>query len=371
MISGLPISRDLLEQLKKKLNVGNLRSIQLNCVPGKRKTRLDITDTREIEESLPEDFLEKLFNHKKKFGYPISFDNLNLNVESDSEKQKALGVLSTRLNRLNDYNKEDYQEYGYESFGFGFPVVVFRPQEDPDKLIRAPLFIWHFSIKKDRSKTNTWEISRSLDQEIEFNNLLRSYLGEVSDVKIEGFKEEELKDGVLDFEELIENTITFIKKFDSASEEKLDNNLRESFEDGIKPIPSTQELEKTATSIPNVHWGGVFGRYHLRNEAIRQEMREDMFELLEELDEEDEGLKADALMHSETAAKTDPSQLGILNYLKENERETERKSYAASAASRQTCLRSCGMLSTTSRISPPTSRLSAAGEPVSTIRPSS
>lgn len=318
MISGLPISSKLLELLKKKLNVGNLRSIQLNCVPGKRKTRLDITDTREINESLPEDFLEKLFNQKEKFTYPISFGNLNLNLDSDNEKQKALGILSTRLNRLNDLNNEDQQEYGYESFGFGFPVVVFRPQKDPDKLIRAPLFIWHFSIKKNRSKTNTWEISRSLNQEIEFNNLLRSYLGELSDVKIEGFNEEELKDGVLDFDELIENTITFIKKFDKSSVEGLDQSLRESFENGLEPIPPTNKLQETATSIPRVYWGGVFGQFDQRNEAIRQEMREQMFELLEELDEEDQELKAEALMHSETAAKTDPSQLGILNYLKEN-----------------------------------------------------
>jgi len=321
MISGIPISSFLLEQLKKKLNVGNLRSIQLNCIPGRTKSKLDLADAKVIDESVPENFLDKLFNHKTQFTYSISFDNLNLNISSeDEEKQKKLGLLSKRLNHLNNYNKEDYQEYGYKSFGFGFPVVVFRPQESPEKLIRAPLFIWHLSIEKDLSKTNTWKISRSIDQEIEFNNLLRSYLGELCGINLEGFNEDELKDGVLDFDEIIQNTVKFIRQFHSAPEDELNPELRNSFKKGIEAIPSNKTLDNQANAIPKVYWGGVFGRFHLRNEAIRKEMREDMFELLEgaEENEEDSNEAVDPLLHSETAAKSDPSQLGILNYLKKN-----------------------------------------------------
>ena len=323
MISGIPISKELLKQLRQKLTIGNLRSIQLNCVPGRSQSKLDISDLRFINESLPDDFLEKLLKHERRFSYPVSFNNMSLNFGSDEEdEQKKLGLLSKRLNRLNTYNKEDYQEYGYESFGFGFPIVVFRPQEDPDKLIRAPLFIWHLSIKKNLSKTNTWNISRKLDQEIEFNNLLRSYLGELSDINIEGFTEKELKDGVLSLDELIQNAIKFVKRFTSFSEKEMSNKLREKFKNGIEPIPSNDVLKKIANSDPKLYWSGVFGRYHLRNEAIRKEMREDMFELLSEYPDDNKEYKEpniNSLMHSETAALTDPSQLGILNYLKENE----------------------------------------------------
>lgn len=320
MISGLPISNELLEKLKEKLNVGNLRSIQLNCIPGKSATRLDLSDIEIIDENLPNDFVDELLNHNNKFSFDISFDNLDLNIGSESEaKEKKLGLLSKRLNRLTNYNKEDLQEYGYESFGFGFPIITYRPQEAPDKVIKAPLFIWHLSVKKNLSKTNTWNISRDTDQEIEFNNLLRSYIGQISGIRIEDFSEEELLDGVLDFEELLANTIKFVTKFSNSESETLERNFTQEFKKGIKSIPQKKEVEQIATSIPNVIWGGVFGRYHLRNEAIRQEVNE---KLIEVIDDEDETElleeNVDSLMHSETAALTDPSQMGILKFLKEN-----------------------------------------------------
>jgi len=225
MISGIPISESLLQQLKQKLNVGNLRSIQLNCVPGRSSTRLDLFDLTHIENELPNNFISNLLNTKKG-KFQITFDNLNLNFVSQSDdKEKQLGLISKRLNRLENYNKEDLQEYGYETFGFGFPIISFRPQESPEKVIKAPLFIWHLTIKKDISKTNTWNIYRSKDHEIEFNNLLRSYVNQSNGISIDDFNEDELAEGYLDFDLLIRKTIEFINHFASIGDEELNEGV--------------------------------------------------------------------------------------------------------------------------------------------------
>ncbi|WP_409029050.1 AAA domain-containing protein [Gracilimonas sediminicola] len=319
MISGLPISKELIEKLKEKLNVGNLRSIQLNCIPGKSSTKLDIADLKTIDEDLPYDFIQNLVSKSGKLSFEISFSNLNLNFDSgNKDKSKELGLISKRLNSLYNYNKEDFQEYGYESFGFGFPVVVFRPQEAPNKVIKAPLFIWHLSIEKDLKKTNTWKVSRSRDHEIEFNNLLRSYAGQLSNTIIEGFTEEELVDGVLDIEELLENSVKFVQNFDNSAQQELLEKFKEDYSKGIRKIPSKMKCEENATGIPKIYWGGVFGRYHQRNEAIRQELNDQLTNVLEGNELDNNETDANKLMHSETAALTDPSQIGILNYLKDN-----------------------------------------------------
>ncbi len=320
MVSGVPISLELIKKLKEKLNVGNLRSIQLNCIPGKSSTRLDISDLLIADEELPHKFIQELLDHSGKLSFEISFSNLNLNLSSDSDDEdrtKKLGLISKRLNSLNNYNKEDLQEYGYESFGFGYPIVVFSPQEAPDKVIKAPLFIWHLTIEKVLNKTNTWKISRTKDHEIEFNNLLRSYIGQLSNTKIEGFSEEELIDGVLDLDELLTNAVKFVKNFDRTEQVQFKNLYKAEFEKGIVPIPSKKKCEESATGIPHIYWGGVFGRYHQRNEAIRQELNDQMSNVLDSAND-DVVKEFKDLMHAETAALSDPSQIGILNYLKDN-----------------------------------------------------
>lgn len=323
MISGLPITETLLKQLKSKLDVGNLRAIQLNCVPGRTLSRMDLCDLKSVDEEIPKAFLDKLFNHSQKFDFEVSFDAINLNLEDeeDSQRQKELGVISKRLNHLFFQNKEDFQEYGYESFGFGFPLVVFRPQNSPEKLIRAPLFIWRLSIHKNLSQPNSWTLSRKLDQEIQYNDLLRSYVGEVEGFQIEGFTDKELDDSVLDYDEILQNTVEFIRKFSSADKKsELTTALQGKFDKGLKEIPKNKKLKETAGSIPKVYWAGVFGRFSQRNEAIRKEVREDLLELIKEREdnEEDEIVTVNSFGHSETAVPTDPSQLGILNFLKHN-----------------------------------------------------
>ena len=110
MISGLPISKNLIERLKKKLNVGNLRSIQLNCVPGSNSRKLDASQLEYIEKELTQQLIEELLSTKGKFKKSISFGNLQISFsEEDEERGKKLGVISKKLNTLHDVNKEDVQ----------------------------------------------------------------------------------------------------------------------------------------------------------------------------------------------------------------------------------------------------------------------
>ncbi len=321
MIAGIPINERLIKKLEAKLNSGTLRTIQLNCLPGRSLSRLDLSDLSLTGELVPAEFLGKLFNHQRKYSFDISFDSLDLNLIDDDE-QKALGVLSKRLNHLAIQNKEDLQEYGYESFGFGFPIVVFRPEKAPSKTVRAPLFIWRLSIQKNLRSSNSWKITRSLDQEIQFNEVLRSFLSDVNDLAVSDFYEDELDDGILDEDEIISNTIRFIQSFSKkSSESELGLNFKNRLSEGPEKLPAREKLDSIAETIPKVYWSGVFGRFIQRNEAIKRELKEHLGDLI--INEDDDGLKqehvVESFSHSETGVEADPSQLGILNYLQKND----------------------------------------------------
>ncbi len=146
--------------------------------------------------------------------------------------------------------------------------------------------------------------------------MLRSYLGQQNETDIEGFSENELKDGILDRHELKSNIIQFFNRFSKdlphGFEEELDTKLK----GGLESIPSSDKCKNIASNTPKLIWAGIFGRFQVRNEAIRQELN---FELGDHINEESTSDSMPSnLLHSETLTLTDPSQLGILNYLKKN-----------------------------------------------------
>ena len=149
LISQLKFSKVFLEKLLSKLTIGNGRSIHLNAVPGKLKTRLDVTDLAITEENKKEDatardFLNTLLT-KDKFSFKISWNKKNLNNMSDDTKQK-LHIVSKRLDSIVVDNEDMYLETGIKNFGFGFPLFVKPDIKDSKKLIISPIFILSLDI---------------------------------------------------------------------------------------------------------------------------------------------------------------------------------------------------------------------------------
>ena len=125
LISQLKFSKDFLEKLLSKLTIGNGRSIHLNAVPGRLKTRLDVTDLsidEKPDDSVANDFLHELLN-KDKFSFKISLNKKNQNDMSEDTKQK-LRTVSRRLDAIVVDNEDMFLETGIKNFGFGFPLLI-------------------------------------------------------------------------------------------------------------------------------------------------------------------------------------------------------------------------------------------------------
>jgi hypothetical protein len=149
-------SLDFFKYLNRKLKTGNLRSIHLNALPGRYATRLDLSKLNVIQEGLAEDFLNQLLDNPN-FKFTVSLNNINLN-EIDEDQQDELNFVAKKLNGIYYQNNDNFLEHGIKTFGFGYPLLIKRSKQDPSKIIKAPLLIWHLDIKKSPQKRNVWEI---------------------------------------------------------------------------------------------------------------------------------------------------------------------------------------------------------------------
>lgn len=310
LISQLKFSRDFLEKLLSKLKIGNGRSIHLNAVPGKLKTRLDVTDLSITEENKKEDatardFLNDLFT-KDKFSFKISWNKKNQNNMSDDVKQK-LHIVTKRLDSIVVDNEDMYLETGIRNFGFGFPLLVKPDIKDSKKVIIAPIFIWSLDIEKSNVK-NEWIISKNEDSPIKVNELLVSHIENDEGVKIPQLTSVELDDNVLSQQEIMDYIAKLFKVL------------------GVKEVPTNFALDKCPTkdtieSITGdkawVQWSGVFGLYRSQKESIIESTRE----LLNNIDKFNaEELEIEPFQTSTTSSfDMDPSQSEIINTLNNDE----------------------------------------------------
>lgn len=310
LISQLKFSKGFLEKLLSKLTIGNGRSIHLNAVPGKLKTRLDVTDLAITEENKKEDatardFLNDLLT-KDKFSFKISWNKKNQNNMSDDVKQK-LHIVTKRLDSIVVDNEDMYLETGIRNFGFGFPLLVKPDIKDSKKVIIAPIFIWSLDIEKSNVK-NEWIISKNEDSPIKVNELLASHIENDENIKIPQLTSVELDDNVLSQQEIMDYIAKLFKVL------------------GVKEVPTNFTLDKCPTkdtieSITGdkawVQWSGVFGLYRSQKESIIESTRE----LLNNIDKFNaEDLEIEPFQTSTTSSfDMDPSQSEIINTLNNDE----------------------------------------------------
>lgn len=312
-----------LKALREKLKGGNIRSIHLNALPGRFATRLDLANLNFIKHDFTERFLNQLFSNSC-FDFKISFDGIDLNSISTDE-QKRLGLLSKRLNSLNIENEDNYKEHGIKTFGFGFPILIKPSKQDPNKIIKAPLFIWQLEIIKATNKVNTWSILRNKvrnengqikDEEVHsvaLNEVLLAFLKTDENIVVPQINEELLEDAVINKKELIDECIKVLKALNSNSASNLKDSLLEKFNEPLKNIPEATALESVSNNLPWIYFGGVFGLFRTQKESIIT----DIDKLIDKFNEFDfENLEVEQFSGTaHSAVETDPSQQEILTTL--------------------------------------------------------
>jgi len=305
-ISQIKFDKNFIKRLLEKLKVGNTRSIHLNSIPGRSATRLDLFQLEQVEKGTPENFIKTILNDSS-FSFTISYDKIDLSSVTEEEKNR-LTLISRRLNTIVIENTDNFLEFGLKNFGFGYPILVKRDRNDPEKIIKAPLFIWHLDIERSYQNKNTWVIKKDEDSPIKINELLISYLAKDESIKIEKISKTMLEDGILDKDELLELTKNILSQL-NAEMENLD--LR------IEKCPDAKQIEEIANSKPWIQWSGVFGIYRSQNETIIH-ATEELLERFGEFKNEDLVLEQ-FQTSSISAVETDPSKEEIVNTLTKDE----------------------------------------------------
>jgi len=305
-VSQIKFDKNFIKRLLEKLKIGNTRSIHLNAIPGRSAIRLDLSQLSLVDEGIPDNFIETILNNES-FSFAISYDKIDLGDINEEEKKK-LALISKRLNTLVIENTDNFLEFGLKNFGFGYPILIKRDRNDPEKIIKAPIFIWHLDIERSYQHKNTWTIKKDEDSPIKINELLIAHLTKDESIKIEKISKEILEDGILDKDELLGLTQSILSQL---------NTETDNLEIKLEKCPDAKQIEEIANSKPWIQWSGIFGIYRSQNETIIHATEE----LLERFDEfESENLILEQFQTSSiSAVETDPSKEEIVNTLTKNE----------------------------------------------------
>ena len=307
-ISQIKFDKEFLTKLLSKLTVGNGRSIHLNAVPGRLKSRIDLFDLSQhaTQTNGALDFLNKLLT-KDKFSFAIGWDEKSKTKMSYDEKD-AIYQLSKRLDTIVSDNEELFLETGIKNFGFGYPLLVRPDSKNLNKIIISPVFIWSLDIKKSSIK-NEWIISKSDDNPIKVNEMLISHLENDAGIQLQSLTSDVLDDNILSKDEIIDYLSNELFK-------KL--NIGEKISEiSLAKCPEKKKLESITTSNPWIQWSGIFGLYRSHKEPIIEATRE-ILEKIEEFNTQE--LEIEPFQTTSTASfDLDPSQSEIINTLNNDE----------------------------------------------------
>lgn len=334
----LNLTPEIFEAFQKKLKTGNRRGVHLNAIPGNSRYKLDLAQFSEIHKSLPEHFIVNLLTQKNvsfKFSLhdqivvedPADSSSRILSFEENKEeteevqndenpsstklpneetKDKSKEKLSRSLENLIFQNEVIYSEKGVNSLGFGFPILIRKDVSD-GQISASPLLIWSINIKPT-NEMNTWEITRAEDDPIYLNEVLINHLQSDSGVILDQLSEEMLSDGKIDKPELFNICETILSQL------KVTQNL-DFIMNNYAEIPAIKTKGVYETLLPKkgdafIIKSGIFSIFEVQKQNIINdyEVLKSNFKPLED--------PAKLPFQSITSIETDPSQQGILEALK-------------------------------------------------------
>ncbi|MBP6659368.1 MAG: DUF4011 domain-containing protein [Chitinophagales bacterium] len=298
------MTTSFLHKILSRLKSGDARSIHLNALPA-NFARLDIYDLINIAPSLHLQFLELLLT-KETFQFSITINPTDFS-KLENEQKKIIQKIIKRLNHLDYQEKEEFAEYGFTSFGFGYPLLIKRDPNNREKILKAPLLIWYLNIEKDTRKNNTWTISRNEDQPLIFNELLKSHFESIEKIKTD------------ELELLIEDDFLNEKQLNIFCE-KLLSKLNIPFQAAeniatILPCTNKETIENITKETAWIRWSGVFGLYKMQKQSIIKDV-ENLIN--SESDGESESANTRTFFEGEVLSpiELDPSQENVLQQLK-------------------------------------------------------
>ncbi len=308
-ISQITFEKSFIKSLLDKLKIGNRRGIHLNAVPGSSRSRLDLNDLDIIKSNKGLEFLNTLLTEED-FKFTINFDSIDLTKATETEKEK-LYFVSRKLNNISIDNEDQFLDSGIKNFGLGYPLLIRRDSTDPTKVIKAPLFIWNLDIKRSNRKNNEWEITKTVDNPIRVNELLKSHISKDSQVEIESINEDILADNILDGAELVDLSNKILSQLNIGD---FTNDIASTI---LEKCPDGKKIDAIATDNAWIQWSAVFGLYTSRKESVINQM-EELFKRLTEF--KDQKLILDKFRTSTiSSVDTDPSKEQIVNTLTEHE----------------------------------------------------
>lgn len=269
------MDKEFLQRIKQKLQIGNTRSIHLNAYPGRLLLRLDAFELNILRKGLPEEFIHLLFNQTSfslKFiinpdDLPIPNKKHNDKENIVDEKKRKVGIISKRLTSMLYENEDNFLEHGIKTFGFGFPMLVYRTKSDSSKIIYAPIIIWKLDISRN---LNEWSITRNDDFGISMNEVMLNYLEQdIGTTGLSRISEGHLEDNVIDTEEMQFICDILLSEI-GQSIHKL-NIL-----DTLLPLDSKANLNDKFQTYgnPYIAYSGVFGLFRNQKEAVIKDIKE-------------------------------------------------------------------------------------------------
>ena len=205
-------------------------------------------------------------------------------------------------------NEDDFLEHGIKTFGFGYPILVARSKKDLTKIIKAPLFIWSLDISRSNSCKNQWIIERTEDSQVNFNEVLVSFINTDEGITIDGLANEAFEDDLINQSVISKITNLVLNKLGVESSELI---VR------IEPCPDKNTVESITPNIPWILWSGIFGLFRTQKQSIIQNS-DNLIENIESFNFDNIALEP-FRTSTNTSVQTDPSQEEIIQSLESKE----------------------------------------------------
>ena len=302
-----------LNNLKQKLTTENRRSIYLNALPERYLTRLDLADLDLFKEGTSQAFIQCLLSQPQ-FNFP-----LDLTPPAGVDGTKANKIIR-RLSSIAIENDDHYEEHGTQTFGFGFPIMLFKDPKDAKKIIKAPLIIWSLNIERNFQVDNQWVIRRDAHFAVTTNMVLASFLRQHS-IQLEPLYDQMLEDSLLDKEELAKMAHLHMKRLNPNISDRTQSLFRKVLDGDIAPIKTIEEINQLPLDSPVILWSGLFGLFRSQKDSIVRDV--DFFirninqlqPLVEQNPNPSDPNKSSFMKHSFTMLETDPCQQHLLHNL--------------------------------------------------------
>jgi very-short-patch-repair endonuclease len=307
----MELTGKLLSELQKRLKIGNRRGVHLNAIPANSRYKFDLNRLSYIDKNLPDNFIKALLTEqplKFRISWKDNVPDLNSLFEED---QMQLVRITKAFENLINQTEAIESEKGINTFGFGFPILARRDKAD-NKLTVAPILIWSLRIKRTK-EFNTWEILRNEDDPIYINEVLINHLQSDSNVEIEQITSENLDDGLINQNELIEICSRLIRTVNTITPDDLESTLKKKLEKVVS-IGEKSHYEKLPLNFTNsfIEFGGLFSIYEVQKQNIINDYSNLMDLKGVNIDLED---LSGHWFPPISSVQTDPSQQSILHSL--------------------------------------------------------